>query len=160
MITQFDQVLRVLATNGVDFLVVGGVAGVAHGASRLTGDLDVVYARAPDNLDRLATALAPDHPNPRGAPDGLPFQWDARTLKHGSNFTLRTDLGSIDLLGEITGGGAFADLVPHTEWMDGDDFRWRCLDLPTLIRTKRAAGRPKDFEAVAELEALAQERGR
>ena len=45
-------------------------------------------------------------------------------------------------------------LLPHAVWMDGDGCRIRCVDLPTLIRLKRAAGRPKDYEALAELEAL------
>lgn len=159
MITRFDRLLEVLARGDVDFIVVGGVAGVAHGASRLTQDVDVVYDRSPDNLVRVVAALAPFHPYPRGAPEGLPFHWDVRTVRNGSNFTLRTDLGAVDLLGEITGGGTFADLVAHSESMDGDGFHWRCLDLPTLIRTKRAAGRPKDFEAIAELEAILEERG-
>jgi hypothetical protein len=159
VITRFDRLIEVLARAGVDFIVVGGVAGVVHGASRLTQDVDVVYDRSPENLERVATALAPLHPYPRGAPEGLPFLWDVRTLRNGSNFTLRTDLGAIDLLGEITGGGQYADLVDHSEVLEGEGFRWRCLDLPTLIRTKRAAGRPKDFEAIAELEAILEERG-
>ncbi len=154
MITRFDRLLETLARGDVEFVVVGGVAGVAHGAGRLTQDVDLVYHRAPENLVRLAAALQPHRPYPRGAPEGLPFLWDERTLRNGSNFTLKTDLGAIDLLGEITGGGSYPDLLSHSEEVDADGFRWRCLDLPTLIRTKRAAGRPKDFEAVAELEAL------
>ena len=41
----------------------------------------------------------------RGAPPGLPFRWDDRTLKAGLNFTLTTTLGDLDLLGEVAGGG-------------------------------------------------------
>jgi hypothetical protein len=84
----------------------------------------------------------------------LPFRFDVLTLRHGTNFTLDSDAGPIDLLGEITGGGVYADLVPHTVRIELHGLPCLCLNLPTLIRVKRAAGRPKDFDAVAELEKL------
>jgi hypothetical protein len=76
----------------VEFVIVGGYAGVAHGAARVIQDLDVVYRRTPENLRRVQAALAAYHPYPRGAPEGLPFAWDERTLQFGENFTLQTDL--------------------------------------------------------------------
>lgn len=155
--TRFDQILGVLEEHDVDFILIGGVAATAHGAARLTQDIDVVYSREPGNLDRVVTALAPYDPYPRGAPPGLPFLWDAETLAHGLNFTLATKLGAIDLLGEITGGGSFEDLAPHTVMIEVFSVRCRVLNLPRLIAVKRAAGRPKDFEAIAELEALLSE---
>ena len=100
------------------------------------------------------TALAPLQPYLRGAPPGLPFRFDVETLTHGLNFTLTTSLGWIDLLGEITGGGRFEDMVDHSIAVSVFDVECLILDLPTLIRTKRAAGRPKDLEALAELEVI------
>lgn len=79
-----------------------------------------------------------------------------QTLAHGFNFTLTTNLGEIDLLGEITAGGRYADLLPQTIELELFGRRCRCLELEPLIRVKRAVGRPKDFEAVAELELLLQ----
>ena len=99
----------------------------------------------------------PHKPYLRGAPPGLPFKWDAQTFEAGLNFTLTTDLGLIDVLGEITGGGTFDELLPHSIVVEAFGVRCRCLDLPHLIHVKRAAGRPKDFEAIAELEALLEE---
>ena len=156
--TQFRELLRLLSESRVEFIIVGGVAAFAHGASRVTLDLDVVYRRTQENLARLVTALAPHKPYPRGAPPGLPFRWDERTVKFGTNFTLKTSLGLIDLLGEITGGGTFDDLVPHALGVEVYGMRCLCLDLDQLIYVKRAAGRPKDFEAIAELEAIREER--
>lgn len=155
--TEFDQVLRPLVEHGVAFIVVGGVAAIAHGSARLTEDLDVVYQRSSENLDRLVSALAPYKPYLRGAPPGLPFVWDSTTLKRGLNFTLTTTLGDLDVLGEITGGGAFDELLPQTVELDIFGFHCRCLNVRQLIRAKRAAGRPKDFEAIAELEAIEEE---
>ena len=71
--TRFDEFLRALHENEVAFVVIGGAAAIAHGSVRLTRDLDVVYARTPENIRRLVQALKPYGPYLRGAPPGLPF---------------------------------------------------------------------------------------
>jgi hypothetical protein len=72
---------------------------------------------------------------------------------------LTTTAGDIDLLGEITGGGSYEDLLPHTITVSLFGRPTRCLSLEWLIHTKRAAGRPRDLEAIAELEVLRDEGG-
>jgi hypothetical protein len=156
--TDFAGVIRALVDAQVDFILVGGVAAAVHGSARLTRDVDVVYARTPANMARLVDALAPHHPYLRGAPEGLPFSWDVKTIQRGLNFTLTTRLGDLDLLGELTGGGGFEQLQAHASHVQLFGRDVRCLDLDWLIRVKRAAGRPRDLEAVAELEALREER--
>ncbi len=156
--TDFEGLLRVLHDGGVDFILVGGMAGIALGAARVTYDLDVVYERNPENLQRLADVLRPLNPRLRGAPDDIPFLWDAETLSRGLNFTLKTTLGEIDILGEIAGGGGYRELIPHTLVIEVDDVPCLCINLETLIRVKKAAGRKKDREAIEELEALREER--
>ena len=158
--TQFRELISRLTEAGVEFIVVGGVAAGALGAARVTLDLDVVYRRTPGNLDRVVSALKPYAPYPRGAPPDLPFTWDRRTVDFGLNFTLTTSIGFVDLLAEIAGGGAYETLLPHAIRLDVFGVSCLCLDLDTLIRTKRAAGRPKDFEAIAELESIREERER
>ena len=90
-------------------------------------------------------------------PPGLPFTWDAKTIRNRLNFTLATDLGDIDLLGEVAGGETYQTLLPHFFEVEAFDIRFKCLDLPTLIRIKEAAGRRKDQEAIAELRVLLEE---
>ncbi len=155
--TDFARLLTALNDADVQCIIVGGLAATVHGSSRLTQDVDVVYSRQNENIERVIAALAPLNPYLRGAPPGLPFEWSPATLRRGLNFPLTTDAGDIDLLGEITGGGTYEDLAPHgvTVTMFGRDHR--CLDLPMLIQTKRAAGRPRDLEAIAELELLRDE---
>ncbi len=155
--TQLEQLLGVLVDADVQFIIVGGVAARAHGSSRITDDLDVSYARDRANLDRIVSALAPFSPYLRGAPPGLPFDWSAATLRAGLNFTLTTKIGAIDFLGEITGGGGYGELLPHAISITVFGRDVLLLDLPWLIRVKRAAGRPKDLEVIAELEALKEE---
>jgi len=156
--TDFQRLIAALVDARVEFIIVGGLAATAHGSARLTQDIDVVYSRSSENLDRLVSALAPFDPYLRGAPRGLPFEWHSSTLQRGLNFTLTTTIGDIDLLGEVTGGGNYESLLLHTAVMEFFGHSCRCLDLPWLIRVKRAAGRPKDIEVVAELEALLEER--
>lgn len=155
---RFEKLLRVLVDEGVEFMIIGGVAAYHHGSSRVTLDLDILYARSPANIGRLVRALVPLNPYLRGAPLGLPFKFDALTVEKGLNFTLTTDAGPLDCLGEVAGIGRYEAVLPRSH--DADLFGMRCkfLDLDALIASKRAAGRPKDLEALAELEAIREER--
>ncbi len=155
--TEFTRLLETLVGNDVRFIVVGGVAATVHGSARLTQDLDVVYARDETNLSRLVDALSPLQPYLRGAPEGLPFAFDVETLAAGLNFTLTTTLGDLDLLGEITGGGGYEKLVGDAIVVQLDEVDFLCLALQRLIDVKRAAGRPKDLETIAELEIIRDE---
>jgi hypothetical protein len=157
-VTDFEGLLAALVNGGVAFIVIGGMAATAHGSAHVTVDLDVVYDRTPENIARLASALSPLQPYLRGAPPGLPFQIDVATIRRGLNFTLTTLAGDLDLLGEAAGGGTYGAILPRSEVRILFGLRVRFVDLETLIRLKRAAGRPKDLERVAELEAIAEER--
>ncbi len=90
----------------------------------------------------------------------MPFKFDERTVRLGLNFTLQTRLGWLDLLGEVAGGGDFFRLLPFSEQMEVFGGVCRVVTLEKLIQLKRAAGRPKDLEALAELQALLEERRR
>jgi hypothetical protein len=157
-VTDFARLLAVLTSSRVEFIIVGGFAATAHGSAHVTVDLDVVYRRTRENLTRLAVALDPLQPYLRGAPPGLPFQFDVDTLRRGLNFTLVTTAGDLDLFGEATGGGTYEALLPRSEVREIFGLECRVVDLETLIHLKRAAGRPRDLERIAELEALRQER--
>jgi len=152
--TDFKALLRILSEAGVECIIIGGVAAAVHGAARATFDLDIVYRRTPENVRRLVLALTPYHPYLRGAPPGLPFRWDVATIQHGLNFTLTTDIADLDILGEIVGGGGYDALLPSTVVIRAFGVDCRLLNLDRLIEVKRAAGRPKDFEAIAELETV------
>jgi hypothetical protein len=156
--TDFPRLLEVLSRGGVKFIIVGGFAGTLHGSSVPTRDLDIVYSRDSGNVRRLVEALAAHAPYLRGAPPGLPFLWDPATVEKGLNFTLTSKLGAIDLLGEIAGGGDYERLLPDTVLVQIFGVECLCLKLETLIKVKRAAGRTKDLLAVADLEALKEER--
>ena len=156
--TNYDALIPLLVENQIEFIIVGGAAATAHGSARLTLDLDVVYSRKKENLVLIVNALAPIEPYLRGAPRGLPFDWGVETLEKGLNFTLIPTLGALDLLGEIVGGGDYERLKPETIKVEVAGVNCLCLSLERLIEVKRAAGRPKDLGAIAELEKILDER--
>ncbi|MGH9839812.1 MAG: hypothetical protein ACREEM_13605 [Blastocatellia bacterium] len=158
--TDFATLIPLLANNSVEFIIVGGAAATAHGSSRLTEDLDIVYNRSKENVARVAQTLAPLAPYLRGAPPGLPFVFDEATIWRGLNFTLSTSLGPLDVLGEIAGGGNYDNLLPNAKRIQLFGVECFCLGIEQLIQAKRAAGRPKDLEAIAELEKILVQRRR
>ena len=157
MTVDLAQVIPPLVRANVDFILIGGMAAILHGSARVTFDVDVVYSRTHENIERLSIALAPHRPYLRNAPSGLPFAWDTKTIRDGLNFTLTTDLDDIDLRGDVAGGDTYNDLLSHSFEFKAFGVRFKCLNLPTLIRIKEAAGRPKDCEAIAELRVLLEE---
>jgi hypothetical protein len=153
----FEKIIGVLVSANIDFIIVGGAAATAHGSARLTLDLDIVYSRQQENIRRLAEALRPLEPRLRGALEPVPFRWDEETISKGLNFTLLTSAGWLDVLGEITLGGTYEQLLPYTVNATVFGYDCLCLGLRRLIEVKTAAARPKDFEGIAELRALLEE---
>jgi hypothetical protein len=151
VVTDFQRIVEALAAAEVRYVIVGGVALVLHGSARTTQDLDLCYARDPANLSALEAALAPFQPTLRGAPADLPFRLDAPTLRSGLNFTLSTRVGDLDLLGELTGVGGYADVERDATEMELYGRRVRVMSLDALERAKRAAGRLKDVVDLAEI---------
>jgi hypothetical protein len=149
--------LRLLGSYEVELVIIGGVAASVYGSSHLTNDLDVCCARNPANLEKLATALQSVHARLRGAPGNVPFILDAETLRKGLNFTFTTEIGTLDLLGEVRGVGLYDDVLAGSVIYELFGYRFPVIDIGKLIIAKRAAGRPKDLIAIPELEAI-QER--
>ena len=156
---QFDplRALRLLLDHQVRFIVIGGVAGAAHGSPSITQDLDICYDRSPDNLERLATVLQKLHARLRGVEDDVPFILDAKTLKAGDHFTFITDAGDLDILGTPAGSSGYDDLASEAVETELDGFRVLVASIEDLMAMKRAAGRAKDIAEVEILGALRDE---
>lgn len=155
----FDP-LRVLATldrHGVRFVVIGAFAGRLLGSPSLTRDIDICYARDPENLSALAAALIELNARLRGVAEDVPFRLDARTLANGDSLTFATDAGDLDILGTPSGSGGYDDLVRTAEEVELGEITVRIASIDALIRMKRAAGRPKDLIEVEVLAALRDE---
>ncbi|MBA3633922.1 MAG: hypothetical protein H0W58_14110 [Acidobacteria bacterium] len=151
---ELEAAIKTLTENKVDFVVIGGVAISVHSTGYVTRDLDFCYRRTTKNLKKIISAFAPFDPRLRGFPKGLPFFWDEKTLLNGTNFTLETDIGDIDLLGEVAGVGTFKEAFENSIVVKLYDYKVHVLSLEDLIKAKRAAGRTKDLLVLPELEAL------
>lgn len=151
---EFEPALKSLSAEKVDFVVVGGLAISAHSTGYITTDLDFCYLRTKENLKKIVAALASFKPRFRNYPENLPFIWDERTLRKGTNFTLVTDIGDIDLLGEVAGIGDYEAVKKESVAETLYDCEVRILTIEGLIKAKRAAGRTKDLLVLPELEAL------
>jgi len=151
---ELHPLLGALIRNGVDFVVVGGVAGWIHGSSYPTYDLDVAYARDRGNLERLAASLRELKVRWRGGPPDLPIALDAAMLHNGANFTFDTPFGHFDVLGEISGVRDYEELrrEARIEFYDGLEIRVASLD--HLIAMKRSANRVKDRLMIMEYKEL------
>src|SRR5947207_3695912 len=143
-----------LAEHKVEYIVIGGLAIIAHGSAYITHDLAICYARTPNNIAALAAAFVPIHPYLRGAPAGLPFRFDALTIRAGLNFTLITDMGDVDVLGEVKGLGGYDQVLAQSVEKVVFGRAVRVLGIDGLIANKKAVDRVKDRLHLLELEEL------
>lgn len=153
-----EPILKILAKHGVDYVLVGGIGGVLHGAPMLTDDLDVVPALQVKNLDALAEAL--NELSARilsaDAPGGsIPIAFTGKRLQKWivdfQFLNLKTDYGQLDLLHRPAGTGGFQDLAANAEEIDLGDFEVRVASLEDIIRSKQAVGRDRDLEQLPTL---------
>jgi hypothetical protein len=156
---EFDPapLLEALARHEVDFVLIGGLAAAALGSARSTFDIDIAYARTPENLERLVGALTEVEAKLRGAPADVPFLLDAETLASGLNFTFATKFGALDTLGEAAGAPKYADLKRASFRTTIRGWPVDVASLDHLIAMKEAAGRPHDKATASELRAIADE---
>src|ERR1043166_6174915 len=151
---QAALLLTALSQAEVAFIVIGGMAAVAQGATYVTADVALCYQRHLQNDQRLSQALPPFKPRLRGAPADPPFVRDAATLRAGLPFTLTTEVGDVDLLGEVTGLGPYEAVKAHAEEVELYAHRIWVLTLEGLMVSKQAAGRAKALRLLPELQAL------
>ncbi len=160
-----ERILRLLNQAGVEYMLIGGFAVVIHGYERLTGDLDICYARSRDNVRRLVDVLRRLHAWPREWPAGVPFLLDEQTILNGDSFTFTTDAGDLDLVGTPDGSRGYADLLPGSAAYElSDALLVHVVGLDDLIRLKHASGlnphrSHKDLHDAAVLEEIRDRSG-
>jgi hypothetical protein len=157
LIRIIEEPLKLLGKYEIECVIIGGVASTLYGSTILTNDLDVCYARNAGNLEKLATALRSVNAKLRNTPPDLPFLLDADTLRRGLNFAFTTDVGSLDLLGEVRGVGLYEDVVAQAITYELLGYLFPVIEINKLVLAKRTAGRPKDMIVVVELEAILEQ---
>src|SRR5688572_6820486 len=150
-----DSILQTLARlnkSGVPYILIGGMAARAHGSSVNTEDIDICILASDEHFRRIVEAFADMHPYYRMQPGKSPLTPDHPWLRGLKNLYLRTDLGQLDVLGEIPGVGDYNVIRNKTIEIDFAGIQCPVLDIPTLIQAKTRAGRPKDHQAIRELQ--------
>ena len=156
-----EGILRTLVEGEVEFVLIGGVAATLHGSNLRTGDVDICPRRGHANHRRLATVLRQLGARVRtqGVPDGLPFDPDAAFLERVTILHLSTRLGDFDLTFRPSGTDGFDDLWTDHVTFELGDLLVPAASLADIIRSKEAAGRQKDAEALPTLRELLARRG-
>jgi predicted nucleotidyltransferase len=150
--------LQRLADAGVDFVVVGGYAGMIHGSALITKDVDVCAVLSAENVEKIRRAFADINPVHRQTHRLLSFLEHPAPGQPLVNLYLRTDKGVIDILSSILGIGDFDRLRSSAVEMPMFGRTYPVISLEDLITAKEAVGREKDLLAVKELRAIAAKR--
>lgn len=154
----FLDLLTTLRGHDVDFIVIGGVCAVLHGAPVSTFDLDLVHSREPENLTKLVVALRDVDAHYREKPERIP---EERLLLGPGHHLLMTNLGPLDLLGTVKDGREYDDLIERTEVIQldtGEEIT--ILDLPTLIELKTLMSGDRDRAVLPVLRRVLEEKGK
>lgn len=154
MSDDFSDLLERLVDAGVDFVVVGGFAGIVHGSSYITQDIDICCDFSPTNLLSIQQALSDLHPVHRMTPTRKKLDLTGETSGRFKNLYLDTDIGQLDCLSFITGVGGYEDVKQASEEVKVDRVGLRVLSLDGLIKAKKAMNRPRDKQMLRELEAI------
>ena len=154
MSTDFVNLLEMLVNNGVEFVIVGGFAGVVHGCTYVTQDIDICCDFSPANLLALQKAIFDLDPVHRMTPNRKKLKLTDKTCVQFKNLYLDTENGQLDCLSFIDGLGDYNRAKQESELIEVEDMKIRVLSLDALIKTKRAMNRPQDKAAVLQLESI------
>lgn len=144
--------LEKLIQSKIDFVLIGGFACVVHGSSLVTEDLDICIAINDEQIRKLREALKDTSPkhrlNPNFKPSFMTYPEKTDDLK---NIYLETNLGVLDILGEVRPIGDFEAVKSHALTLSLYGHNCSVISLDDLIKVKESMKRPKDIEAAAQL---------
>ena len=151
---KLSDMLQRLSAGGVDFVLVGGYAAVAHGASLVTRDVDICCPFSKKNLRRIERVLQDVHPRHRMTPQKLRLELTDDVCERLENLYLETDLCVLDCLSNVAGIGGYDEALKHSVQLETPHGTFRVLNLEALIRAKEVMDRPHDRLTVTQLRAL------
>ena len=154
MSKSFITLLELLAKNDVEFVIVGGFAGVVHGCTYVTQDVDICCEFSPANLKKLQKALENVHPVHRMTPNRLKFKLNDENAGQFKNLYLDTDIGQLDCLSFVDGVGDFKAAKQKSRLIEVEDVKIRVLNIEALIEAKKAMNRPRDRQMLEQLKKI------
>lgn len=149
--------LEKLIDSQVDFVLIGGFAGVVHGSSIVTQDLDICTSLTSTSIELLRTALKDYHPVHRMNPNFMPSFLEVPSREaQMSNLYLKTDLGILDVLSQVPPMGDFSSIKSRAVTIEIFGRKCRVISIEDLISVKETMSRPKDLQSLEELKQLLQ----
>ena len=154
MLLDLAQIAKLLDSEGLRYVLIGGMAVTIHGGTRITHDADLAIAFDLDNRKRLVDALAPLNPRPMRLASGAAWVWDEKCVR--APWTIfQTDAGRVDLIIRLPGiEDGFEGLYARSTWREADGIRVRLASIEDLLAMKSKAGRDKDREDERQLRAI------
>lgn len=154
MKNDFYNLLELLANNSVDFVLVGGFAGVVYGCTYVTQDIDICCDFSTANLLRLQKAVGNLNPVHRMTAGRRKLELTAENCNQFKNLYLDTDIGQLDCLSFIEGIGDYQKVKEASRTIKLEKMQLYVLSLDSLIDAKKAMKRPRDKAVVVELEGI------
>ena len=151
-----ERLIAELNAHAVEFVLIGALAARLYGFPRVTADADITPASDTENLKRLAAALQALDAKiyTESIPEGLAFDCSAAMLARASMWNLATNAGRLDIAFAPSGTTGYEDLAKDAQKFKAFGLTFLAASLDDIIRSKKAAGRPKDKDDVAMLMAL------
>ena len=156
--TQLHHLVQLLSDARIDFVIVGGFAGMVHGSSLVTRDLDVCAVLSHENVAKLRDVFRDLNPTHRQTPQRLSFLDNPSPDVEVKNLYLGTTLGPVDFLTSIKGVGDYARVREASVEIELFGRRCRVISIQDLVSAKEALGRPKDLLAAQELRAILEQK--
>jgi len=154
MTSDFFDLLKRLNKGGADFVIVGGFAGVVHGCTYVTQDIDICCDFCPSNLLKIQKALCCLHPVHRMTPKKKKLELTEKNCIEFKNLYLDTDIGQLDCVSFIDGLGDFSEVKKLSVPIEAEGLKYSVLSIDALIEAKKAMNRQRDEQAVRQLEAI------
>ncbi|HBG78472.1 MAG TPA: hypothetical protein DDW84_06475 [Phycisphaerales bacterium] len=145
-----------LSDAGVEFVIIGGLAGIIHGSTRTTQDIDICCKFTPENLFKLFAAVKNTNPVHRMSPNRPVLVLNSQNADKFKNLYLDTDIGQLDCLGEVQGIGNFDEVCKNAISVHIGGKNYQVLSIDALIKSKKSLNRPTDKQDVIQLQAIKQ----
>ena len=145
-----------LSDAGVEFVIIGGLAGIIHGSTRTTQDIDICCKFTPENLLKLFAAIKNANPVHRMNSNRPVFVLNTENADKFKNLYLDTDIGQLDCLGEVHSIGSFDEVCKNAISFRIGSKNYQVLSLDALIKSKKSLNRPIDRQDVIQLQAIKQ----
>ena len=140
------ELFSIFIGNGIDFILIGGLAGNLHGYPGATDDMDIVVPKNTETIQLLTNVFNEEKiqlriPQP---PFGIDFNWHEEYFRFKDFVNCLTEYGSCDIMFKADGIGTYEDILPHSEIWQVWGMEFRAASLEAIIKSKEAANRPKD----------------